>query len=99
PPHIFSLSLHDALPIFTAINHPDFHRRYVMLAGFFDEACKLARRRIVFTANAASSHRLGLRLVRWHAFRENTNRVSVTNAVAAEDRKSTRLNSSHLGIS
>ena len=28
----------------SAINHPDFHRAYVMLAGFLDEARELARR-------------------------------------------------------
>src|SRR5207237_5660133 len=37
-----------------SINHPDFHRRNVTFTGLFDEACKLARRRIVLTADTAA---------------------------------------------
>src|SRR5207237_5410343 len=68
----------------SSINHPDSHRRYVTLTGFLDEPRKLARSGIVFTADTASSHCLGLRLVRRHTFGENTNRMSVTNAIAAQ---------------
>src|SRR5882672_10025840 len=42
-----------AIPI-PAIDHPDFHRRHVALAGLLNKASQLARRRIILTAHAAA---------------------------------------------
>src|SRR5260370_18583817 len=68
----------------SAIDHQDFHRRHVTLAGFFDKPRQLPRSRIILAANAATRGGFSLRFVRRNAFGKDSDRMRIAHAVAAK---------------
>src|SRR5205814_9595138 len=91
---IYLLSLHDALPIFVsgAVDGEDVlglvRRLLDFLAQFRDEVVDRARRRRLFVAPDLVEDLLA-----------GDDLAGMRDQISEQDRKSTRLNSSHLGIS
>src|SRR5439155_25548267 len=97
PPHIYTLSLHDALPISRAAELAD------LAAGSFEEAHIAINPTLVANGRAAFTSRLRSLIDAFHsALPDEIRRRMSTSAVFETengDRKSTRLNSSHVAIS
>src|SRR5690606_41528635 len=94
-----SLSLHDALPIFSKIEHSETYRRFYWnpVNKELDVACFNGVDAIIHLAGATISKR-------WTPDYKNeilNSRVESTQLLidSLKDRKSTRLNSSHVKIS
>src|SRR5207249_8245443 len=93
PPEIYTLSLHDALPIFGGEGHPGLHR--AACRGVLD-LLRRARTRRLGDVDPAPSQRDG------HDAGIAPHGSGGIGIMATEleiDRKSTRLNSSHVSIS
>src|SRR5205814_7549528 len=99
PPHPYTLSLHDALPIFIQVAD-----RAVEREGFLDLAPVQLVGRDLLGRAARDGGAGGLHFrepVARDDERRGAQRTGQTkkSSAAPQDRKSTRLNSSHLGIS
>src|SRR5205814_8894381 len=90
PTHIEPLSLHDALPI--SYSRPGLHSQNC--AGRH----QLARRKST-SHRISNTHSTGSRTERHRHIQYRVSASPRLNIIDARDRKSTRLNSSHLGIS
>src|SRR5205814_9611068 len=98
PPAIYLLSLHDALPIF-AVGLVDVKNTWVEPPELVAERLRLVLKyvepgRLHVTPDCGFSQ-----TARAVACQKLKNMVDGVRMVRKEDRKSTRLNSSHLGIS
>src|SRR5699024_11612811 len=93
PTDIYPLSLHDALPIFTKISAPDLFAAFVLSSNLV----VLSLVRDILTIKPLSSKSFLTRLVISKVRSFSFNPLPL--APGSLDRKSTRLNSSHVSIS
>src|SRR5205814_9355900 len=99
PSHVYNLRLHDALPISTTIAGQDGSMPFILVA---DD--RPLNRHFLMTLLTYYGHQVGEAadcVEALHAARERRPDLIIADVVMPrmEDRKSTRLNSSHLGIS
>src|SRR5260370_16384973 len=64
-----------------AIDHRDFYRRHITLAGFFDKPRQLPRSRVILAANAATRGGFSLRFVRRNPFPNDSYLIRIAPSV------------------
>src|SRR5690606_39710238 len=94
PTQIYTLSLHDALPIYASNNEPEKHHYMLFLVQFHihDEG--------ISNPFLHREYQIGLPNI-WYSWLYTPNAIPGNHLpkVMSKDRKSTRLNSSHVKIS